>query len=128
MHNESEFQLIVAVVETGRASALMEAARKAGAEGGTIFHGRGTGIHEHNKFFGTPIEPEKEILMIMIEKAHTDSVLEAVMRAGELDKPSRGMAFVLDVSDVVGIVHMGVHKDSFSSGSNLPDTGQHKQQ
>lgn len=128
MHNESEFQLIVAVVETGRASALMDAARKAGAEGGTIFHGRGTGIHEHNKFFGTPIEPEKEILMILIEKAHTDSVLEAVLRAGELDKPGRGMAFVLDVSGVAGIVHMGVHEDSFSSGSNLPDTDQHKQQ
>ncbi len=107
MHNESEFQLIVAVVETGRASALMEAARAAGAEGGTIFHGRGVGIHEHNKFFGTPIEPEKEILMILIKKTYTESVLEAVMRAGELNKPGRGIAFVLDVAGVAGIVHIG---------------------
>lgn len=128
MYNESEFQLIVAVVETGRASAIMEAARVAGAEGGTIFHGRGTSIHEHNKFFGTPIEPEKEILMILIKKAHTDSVLEAVLRAGDLDKPGRGMAFVLDVSDVAGIVHIGMHEDSFSSNSDLPDADQHKQQ
>lgn len=117
MHSESKFQLIVAVVETGRASALMEAARAAGAEGGTIFYGRGVGIHEHGKFFGTPIEPEKEILMILIKKTHTKSVLEAVVRAGELNKPGRGIAFVLDVSGVEGIVHMGKVVSSFSMQS-----------
>lgn len=107
MDNNDEFQLIMAVVETGRASSIMEAAREAGSEGGTIFHGRGVGVHEHSKFFGTPIEPEKEILMILIKKIYTKNVLEAVVVAGELNKPGRGMAFVVDVSMVAGIVHMG---------------------
>lgn len=107
MDNESEFQLIVAVVETGRASAIMEAAKAVGAEGGTVLHGRGSGIHEHSMFLGTPIEPEKEILMVLIKKAHADSVFEAVVKAGELDKPGRGLVFVLNVSEVAGIVHMG---------------------
>lgn len=123
MHNANEFQLIVAVVEAGRASALMEAAKEAGAKGGTIFYGRGTGIHEHNKFFGAPIEPRKEILMIIIEKTLTDSVLEAVIRGGELDKPGRGMTFVLDVAGIAGTVNIDE-----SLLSNLPDTDQHKQQ
>ncbi len=107
MLSECKFQLIVVVVETGRASALMEAARAAGAEGGTIFHGRGTGIHEHNKFLGIPIEPEKEILMILIEKTRTETVLEALVGAGKLNEPGKGMAFVLDVSNVAGICHGG---------------------
>ncbi|MBE0516173.1 MAG: P-II family nitrogen regulator [Methanophagales archaeon] len=113
MLSESRFQLIVVVVETGRASAIMEAARAAGAEGGTILHGRGVGIHEHSKFFGIPIEPEKEILMILIEKTHTEVVLEAVVMAGELNEPGKGIAFVLDVSEVEGIVHMGTIVSSF---------------
>jgi len=107
VNDKDEFQLIMAVVETGRASSVMEAAREAGSEGGTIFHGRGAGIHEHSKFFGTPIEPEKEIIMILIKKTYTEKVLEAVVVAGELNKPGRGMAFVVEVSMVAGIVHMG---------------------
>jgi len=102
-----KFQLIMVIVETGRASSIMEAAREAGSEGGTIFHGRGVGIHEHSKFFGTPIEPEKEMLIILIKKTYTKRVLEAVVARGELNKPGRGIAFVLDVSMVAGIVHMG---------------------
>jgi len=107
MIDEDEFQLIMAVVETGRASSILEAAREAGSEGGTIFHGRGVGIHEHSMFFGTPIEPEREMLMILIKKTYTERVLEAIVARGELNKPGKGIAFVVDVSMVAGIVHMG---------------------
>jgi len=107
MLSECTFQLVVAVVETGRASALMEAARAAGAEGGTVLHGRGTGIHEHSKFLGIPIEPEKEILIILIETTTTRTVLDALVTAGDLNEPGKGIAFVLDVSQVAGICHRG---------------------
>ncbi|RZN33649.1 MAG: P-II family nitrogen regulator [Methanophagales archaeon ANME-1-THS] len=107
MRSECTFQLIVVVVETGRASALMEAARAAGAEGGTVLHGRGTGIHEQSKFLGIPIEPEKEILIILIEETNTETVLEALVTAGELNKPGKGIAFVLDVAMIAGICHRG---------------------
>ena len=107
MDNKDEFQLIMAVVETGRASGIIEAARAAGSEGGTIFYGRGVGVHEHSKFFGSPIEPEKEIIMVLIKKNFTKNVLEAILTTGELNKPGKGMAFILDVSMVVGIAHMG---------------------
>jgi nitrogen regulatory protein PII len=113
MRSECTYQLIVVVVEAGRASAIMEAARAAGAEGGTVLHGRGTGIHEHSKFLGIPIEPEKEILMILIEHTNTETVLEALMTAGELNEPGKGIAFVLDVSKVVGICHLGKKVSSF---------------
>lgn len=107
MPDECKFQLIVVVVERGRASGIMEAARGVGAEGGTILHGRGTGIHEHSTFLGIPIEPEKEILMILAETSITERVLDAVVTAGALNEPGRGIAFVLDVSRVAGICHKG---------------------
>ncbi|MBA5941748.1 MAG: P-II family nitrogen regulator [Methanophagales archaeon] len=103
----TEFQLIIAIVEAGRASATMDAARSVGAEGCTILYGRGVGVHEHDTFFGASIEPEKEILMILIAKANTDMVLEAVVSAGELNEPGRGIAFVTDVVKIAGIVHIG---------------------
>jgi len=103
----AKFQLIVAIVEMGCADATMKAARAAGAEGCTIICGRGVGVHEHDTFFGALVEPEKEILMILIPKANTDKVLEAVVKAGELNEPGRGIAFVTDIVKIAGIVHIG---------------------
>lgn len=60
--------LIVTVVKKGCVEKIIEASKKAGAEGGTVIPGRGIGIHEGKKFFGIPIEPEKEILLTLIPK------------------------------------------------------------
>lgn len=89
----------------------------------TILYGRGVGVHEHDTFFGAPIEPEKEILIILIAKADTDTVLEALIRAGELNEPGRGITFVTDVVKVAEMVHLGkqiqsswVHGSTFQEG------------
>lgn len=103
--NRSPFQIIFAIVESGSASKVLEAAEKVGAEGGTIFYGRGTGIHEREKLLGISIEPEKEIIMILIKEELADKVLDAIVSAGRLDKPGKGLAFVLDVFKVAGICH-----------------------
>jgi len=103
--SEEEFQIIFAIVEAEKGSEILEKAQEAGAEGGTVFFGRGKGIHEHEKILGIPIEPAKEIIMILIYKSMVDQVLKAIEKAGELSVPGKGLAFVLDVSKVVGICH-----------------------
>ncbi len=97
--------LIVTIVKKGRVERVIEASKKAGAEGGTIIPGRGTGIHESKKFLGIPIEPEKEILLTLVPKEITREVLSAIVEAGRLNKPGTGIGFVLDLKQVVGIVH-----------------------
>jgi nitrogen regulatory protein P-II 1 len=101
------FQLIVVIVSQGSCSPLVAAAKGAGAEGATILRGRGSGVHEAGRFLGIPIEPEKDVILILIDKTMTDTVLDAIVAAGGLDKPGKGIAFVLDVPRVEGIVHLG---------------------
>ena len=98
--------LIVTIVKRGWSQRIVEAARKAGAEGGTIIRGRGTGIHEQKKLIGITIEPEKEIILTLIAKEKTEQVLNAIIEAGELKKPATGITFVLDVAQVAGIAHI----------------------
>ncbi len=100
-------QLIVAIVPQGRCPVLVTAAKEAGSEGATIVRGRGTGVHESSKFLGVPIEPEKDLLLVLIPTELTDAVMSAIVRAGELDQPGHGIAFVVDVPRVEGIVHRG---------------------
>ncbi|MDP3065452.1 MAG: P-II family nitrogen regulator [Methanobacteriaceae archaeon] len=102
----SEFKLIYVVVEAGHGSFIMNSAREAGAEGGTTYFARGTSIHEHGKFLGVPIEPEKEVVMIIIKDSMADQVFDYVVKKGELDTPGKGVAFILDLSRVAGICHL----------------------
>jgi len=102
---ENTHDLIVTIVRKGWVERVIEASKKAGAEGGTIIPGRGTGIHESKKLLGIPIEPEKEILLTLVPKETTDHVLEAIIEAGELNKKGTGVGFVVDLKKVVGIVH-----------------------
>jgi nitrogen regulatory protein PII len=81
----------------------MDAARREGARGGTIFHGRGTGNPEMEKFFGFAISPEKEIVIILIEKEFKEAVLRSINKAAGLETKGQGIAFTLPVSDVVGV-------------------------
>lgn len=106
MADQTEYQLIISIVPQGQASTIVDAAKGAGARGGTIVRGRGSGVHESARFFGVAIEPEKELVLILIGRDKTRGVLDAVMKAGKLDQPGKGIAFVLDVPHVVGIAEL----------------------
>lgn len=99
------YKLITAILPKGSTNKVMDAAREAGAEGGTILLARGTGVHEAKRFFGISVSSEREILLVLVEPERVREVLEAVVRAGKLDEPARGIAFVLNVEEVTGIVH-----------------------
>lgn len=99
-------KLIVSIVTKGKAKQVVAASKKAGAEGGTIILGRGTGIHEGKKLFGICIDPEKEVILTLIDECMVDKVLSAIIDAGELNKPCSGIAFVLNTKRIAGIVHL----------------------
>ncbi|MDP2856684.1 MAG: P-II family nitrogen regulator [Bacillota bacterium] len=105
MKSSPSFDLIVTVVNKGDAGRVVQASTRAGAEGGTILHGRGTGIHEQARLFGILIEPEKEVVLTLLPEERTQQVLSAIVRAVDLDEPGRGIAFVLPVKAVAGIAH-----------------------
>lgn len=100
---ETEYSLILVIVNKGFSDDAMSAARKAGARGGTVLHARGTGAAEAVHFLGVAIEPEKEILLVLAEKSIRDGILEAVNHAVGLSTPGNGIAFTLPVEDVAGL-------------------------
>lgn len=101
-----DYDLIVTIVNRGFAERIVQASKTVGAEGGTVFFGRGTGIHETRKLLGIPIEPEKEIVLTAIPREKTERVLSAIIEAGELNRPGTGIAFVVELKKVAGICHL----------------------
>ncbi|WEG18448.1 PII family protein [Alkalihalophilus pseudofirmus] len=100
------FDLIVTIVKKGDAGKVIDSSLEAGAEGGTVLGGRGSGIHEKASFLNIPIEPEKEVVLTLIHRKKTKEVLHAIELGVGLNQSGKGIAFVLDVDRVVGINHV----------------------
>lgn len=100
------FDCIVTIVDKGRSDVIVKASKKAGAEGGTVLYGRGTGVREMKSILGIAIEPEKEIIITLVPEAISRTVLAAIVDAGQLEKPGAGIAFILPVKGVAGICHL----------------------
>ncbi len=103
MENQNKFELIICIVNAGFTDVVMDAAKANGARGGTILHGRGTANKETEDFFGITISPDKEIVLILVQKEIKDAVLHAVYQEGGMVSPSHGIAFSVPVEDVVGL-------------------------
>lgn len=99
-----KFKCIVTVTKRGLGTDVVHAARRNGAQGGTIIKGRGTSDAEIKHIFNMFIEPDKEIILVVIEESKLTKVKEAIANAVSLDKEGQGILFVLDVEDAVGVL------------------------
>lgn len=106
---ELDYKLIVTVVKKGMAKKIIAASKKAGAEGGSVIYGKGIGIHEMKRFWGINVEPEKELILTLINDTLADAVLASIMEAGKLNKPGTGIAFIIDIKQFMGIAHLMKH-------------------
>ena len=100
---EHNYELIVCIVNAGFSQNVMEAARSAGAQGGTILRARGSANPEAEEFFSIRIQPDKEVLMILVPKAIKDDVLKAVYKDCGLADEAMGIAFSLPVNHTTTI-------------------------
>jgi len=98
-----EYEVIFTIIDRGMADEVVDAAKDAGAPGATIINARGSGAHEDSKFFGIHIEPEKEIVMLVVKRESTAAIVESVKNKVGIDKPGGGIIFVLAVSKTSGL-------------------------
>ena len=96
-------EVIICIVNSGFSESVMDAARELGARGGTVIRGRGTANAEAEKLYGIAIQPEKEIVMILVDTAIKNDILHALYKSVGLQTPGQGIAFALPVEDVVGL-------------------------
>lgn len=101
--SEIKYEMIMCIVNSGFSDVVMEAARSAGARGGTMLHARGTASKEAEKKFHIAINPEKDALLLVVPENIRDDVLHAIYKEAGIGTDGGGIAFSLPVTDVVGI-------------------------
>lgn len=100
---DNQFEVILCIVNDGFSEDVMETAKEFGARGGTVLHARGTVSKEAEKLFNISIQPEKEIVMILVPSSIKDKILHGLYKMVGLDTPGQGIAFSLPVDEVVGL-------------------------
>lgn len=101
MTYESAHELIVAIYEKGYTDLVMNAAREAGARGGTTIHAKGTGAGAE-KFFGLTLAQEKEIVFIVSDVEKKKDIMRAIMQQAGVESKAHALVFSLPVSDTAG--------------------------
>ena len=96
-------ELIVVIAEHGYTNLIMDAAREAGAFGGTIIHAKGTGMEAAEKFMGVSLAAEKEVVFIVSKTEEKNAIMQAIMKNAGLDSKAKSIVFSLPVTDTAGL-------------------------
>ncbi len=96
-------ELIIVIAEQGYTELIMEAARGAGAYGGTVLHAKGTGMEMAEKFMHMSIAMEKEVIYIVAKTTQKNDIMQAIMRDAGPDSKAKAITFSLPVTDTAGL-------------------------
>lgn len=94
-------ELIVAIYEKGYTDMVMDAAREAGAAGGTTIRAKGTGAGAQ-KFFGLSLAEEKEMVLIVSGSSNKKEIMKAIMQKAGMDTKAHALVFSLPVTQTAG--------------------------
>ena len=100
---DTVYELIIVIANQGYIELVMDAARGAGAYGGTVIHAKGTGMEQAEKFMGVSLAAEKEIIFIVAKKQQKNEIMKAVMEKAGLDSKAKSIVFSLPVTDTAGL-------------------------
>ena len=100
---DTKYTLIAATVDRGFGSVAMDAARAAGAGGGTIVHSRGIENQEATGFWGLSVQEEKEIVLILAEHESKVAIMKAISEQCGMQTEAKGLVVSLPIDAVMGI-------------------------
>ncbi len=104
MNNEErKYDLIIAAVDSNLTDEAMEAARSAGAAGGTIIRARSLENAKAEQFIGITLAKEQELLLILSKREGKLAIMNALSERVGLKTEAGGIIFSIPVDRTAGI-------------------------
>lgn len=99
---EKQFAIFTICIR-GTGEKIMEVARKAGARGGTVFKAKGTAPEEISQFKNIQVQPEKEIILILVSEADKEKIMKAIASSYGVSSEANAITFAIPVEESVGV-------------------------
>ena len=98
---DTRYELLLVIANQGHTGSIMDAARAAGAGGGTVIHAKGTGMEGAAQFLGVELVNEKELVLIVSRTSRKNAIMKAIMDGA--DRRAGAIVFSLPVTDTAGL-------------------------
>lgn len=100
---EPKHVLVAAIVNRGFSGDVMEAAKSAGAKGGTVINSRRIGNEEATGFWGLSVQEEKEIVMILTPVEDKLNIMRSISEKCCMNSDAKGIVMSMPIDSVMGI-------------------------
>lgn len=101
--SETKHVLVAAIVNRGYSGDVMEAAKGAGAKGGTVIHSRRIGNEEATGFWGLSVQDEKEIVTIISSTEDKIDIMRSISEKCGMNSDAKGIVMSMPIDSVIGI-------------------------
>ena len=100
---ETKHEVLIVIANQGYNEMVMDAAREAGARGGTLIHARGVGMKRAERFLGVSLAAEKEIILIVTQTEQKNAIMSAIMKQAGMESKAKSIVFSLPVTSTAGL-------------------------
>jgi len=115
------YELIYVILNEGHSDEVMDAARPAGAAGGTVLTAKGTGVKQTEKFQGLSLASEKEVILIVAKSSRKGEIMRAIMEKAGLQTKAGAICFSLPVTEIAGLRRLDEEEEEPArEGESLP--------
>lgn len=99
----SQMKIVVMMLKEDTVEAVLEEFTRQKISGWTAVKARGTGLEDKKEFLGWTIEPEKEVILSVVEEDKVKMIEDIAKNQGEINKPGQGILVSLDVEHLAGL-------------------------
>ncbi len=96
-------EMIVTVVDSGSTDLVVTAAKEAGAHGGTVIKAREVDGDEQKKIFGMIVQPEKEMVLMLVQSEQKKEIVKAICAAVLEKTGEHALVYSMAIGDTVGL-------------------------
>jgi hypothetical protein len=101
--NKRTYDLVIAAVESGFADDAMNAAREAGAAGGTFIRATTLNNRKAEQLIGVTLQQDTQILMILTKREGKIPIMRAIQETAGLKTDAGGVLFSVPVDHIIGV-------------------------
>lgn len=100
---EMKFAMIAAIINQGYSEKLMDAAKSAGASGGSVLHSRRIGNEKAMGFWGLGAKDDKEIVLIIASAENKLGIMKAISESCGVKSEAEGIVMSMPIDEVIGL-------------------------